>query len=157
MRSGPPTTSPNAITCTRRSWSSRSTTCSARAVEKEYSRLYEDIGLGLTTWSPLASGLLSGKYLDGIPEDSRAALAGYEWLGDRLLEGQRQGRALAAVAEEIDCHPGAARPRLVRPQPDVSSVITGASKVEQVVENMRAIEVLSRLTDKTMERIAEII
>ena len=67
-----------------------------RKVEREYARLYEDVGLGLTTWSPLASGLLTGKYLDGIPEDSRAALPGYEWLRDQLTDEGRNAEVRAA-------------------------------------------------------------
>src|SRR3954454_4241717 len=66
-----------------------------KKVEKEYARLYEDIGLGLTTWSPLASGLLTGKYLDGIPEGSRAALPGYEWLRDLLTDPRRNDKVRA--------------------------------------------------------------
>ena len=90
-----------------------------RRVEQEYARLYEDIGLGLTIWSPLASGLLSGKYIDGIPEGSRAALPGYEWLKERLTDP-----ALNAKAQEAEghrrrarLHDVAARDRLVRGQP----------------------------------------
>src|SRR4051794_33718224 len=74
-------------------------------VQREYARLYEDIGLGLTTWSPLASGLLSGKYLDGIPDGSRATLPGYEWLKQFLTDPERNQkvRSLQAVAEELGC------------------------------------------------------
>ncbi len=92
-RSGPPPrsprrgTSPTGITCTSRSWSSRSTTCCiASASRREYARLYRDLGLGTTIWSPLASGLLTGKYNDGIPPDSRGTLKGYEWLAERLSD-----------------------------------------------------------------------
>lgn len=129
-----------------------------RKVEKEYARLYDDIGLGLTTWSPLASGLLSGKYIDGIPEDSRAALQGYEWIKDMVSdeEANEKVRKLRDIAEELDATPAQLAIAWCAKNPNVSSVITGASKVEQVVENMRSIEVLSKLTDKTMERIDEL-
>ena len=130
-----------------------------RKVEKEYARLYEDIGLGLTIWSPLASGLLSGKYVDGIPEDSRAALEGYEWLQKSVTDdaANQKVRALAEIAKEVDATPAQLAIAWCAKNPNVSSVITGASKVEQVVENMRAMEVLPRLTDKTMSRIDEIV
>src|SRR3954464_5534527 len=78
---------------------------SRRRVEQEYTRLYEDYGLGLTTWSPLASGLLTGKYLDGIPEGSRATLAGYEWLADSMTdaEANEKVRKLKPIADDLGC------------------------------------------------------
>jgi voltage-dependent potassium channel beta subunit len=126
-----------------------------RRVEREYARLYEDIGLGLTTWSPLASGLLTGKYLDGIPEGSRATLPGYEWLRDVLTDESRNAkvRQLAAIAEELDCTLSQLAVAWCAKNPHVSTVITGASRVEQVEENMGALEVLARLDDDVMDRI----
>jgi voltage-dependent potassium channel beta subunit len=120
---------------------------SRKKVEREYARLYDEIGLGLTTWSPLASGLLTGKYRDGIPEDSRAALAGYEWLQSRVRdEAANQAVAeLSAVASELDCTPSQLAIAWCARNPRVSTVITGASRVEQVQENMAAIEVLAAL------------
>ncbi len=128
-------------------------------VEKEFARLYEDIGLGLTTWSPLASGLLTGKYVDGIPEDSRAALEGYDFIRQRASDEDvtRRIRALVDVASDLDCTPAQLAIAWCVKNPDVSSVITGASRVSQVVENMRALEVVPRLTDKVMGRIREIV
>ena len=125
-------------------------------VEKEYAGLYDDIGLGLTTWSPLASGLLTGKYLDGIPEGSRAALPGYEWLRDMLTDEKRNAkvRELAAVADELGCTLSQLAIAWCAKNPHVSSVITGASRVEQVHENMGALEVIPKLTDDVLERIA---
>ena len=83
-----------------------------RRVEDEYARLYDDIGLGLTTWSPLASGLLTGKYLDGVPDGSRAALPGYEWLAGMLTDERRNAkvRRLQSIADELGLLAGAARP-----------------------------------------------
>ena len=88
-------------------------------VEEEFAPLYAEIGLGLTTWSPLASGLLSGKYLDGVPEGSRATLPGYEWLREQLTdrEANRRVRALKSVADELGVIARAAVDRLVRGQP----------------------------------------
>ena len=118
-----------------------------RKVEKEYRRLYDDIGLGLTTWSPLASGLLSGKYRNGIPDDSRAALPGYEWLRDRMSDegANRAVQELSAVADDLGCTPSQLAIAWCARNPHVSTVITGASRVEQVRENMGAVEVLAAL------------
>ncbi|MGK2930471.1 MAG: potassium channel beta subunit family protein [Acidimicrobiales bacterium] len=130
-----------------------------RKVEREYARLYDDIGLGLTTWSPLASGLLTGKYVDGIPEDSRASLKGYEWLKDSVTddEATEKVRKLVDISNQLDCTPAQLAIAWCAKNPHVSSVITGASKVDQVVENMRSLDVVPRLTDKIMERIAAIV
>ncbi|HLT16805.1 MAG TPA: aldo/keto reductase, partial [Acidimicrobiales bacterium] len=124
-----------------------------------YARLYEDIGLGLTTWSPLASGLLTGKYVDGIPEGSRATLPGYEWLKDLLTDEARNAkvRKLAEVAEDLGATLSQLSIAWCARNPNVSTVITGASSVEQVHENMKALEVLPKLTDDVMARIDEII
>jgi voltage-dependent potassium channel beta subunit len=129
-----------------------------RRVEREYARLYEDIGLGLTTWSPLASGLLSGKYVDGIPEGSRATLPGYEWLKELLTDTARNAKVkqLAAVAEELDTSLSQLAIAWCARNPHVSTVITGASSVEQVQENMGALDVLPKLTDDVMARIKDI-
>jgi voltage-dependent potassium channel beta subunit len=128
-----------------------------RKVEREYARLYEDLGLGLTIWSPLAAGMLTGKYLDGVPEDSRAALPGYEWLR-KLLTDERQNdrvRAVKAVADDLGVPITHLALAWCVKNPHVSTVITGASKVEQVVENMAALDVLPVLTDEVMARLEE--
>ena len=90
-----------------------------RRVEREYARLYEDIGLGLTTWSPLASGLLTGKYLDGVPDDSRATLPGYEWLREMLTDpaSNAKVRKLQSIAERAGLLARPALARLVRQEP----------------------------------------
>ncbi|HXX91575.1 MAG TPA: aldo/keto reductase [Acidimicrobiales bacterium] len=129
-----------------------------KKVEHEFARLYEDIGLGLTTWSPLASGLLTGKYLDGIPEGSRASLPGYEWLRDTLTDPRRNAkvRDLKDVADNLGCTLSQLAIAWCARNPNVSTVITGASRVEQVHENLRALEVLPMLDDKVLTRIDEI-
>jgi voltage-dependent potassium channel beta subunit len=130
-----------------------------RKVEREFARLYDDIGLGLTTWSPLASGLLTGKYLDGVPDDSRAALPGYEWLRSTLTSGRHDEkvRKLADIAAGLDASLAQLAIAWCARNPHVSTVITGASRVEQVTENLKALDVLERLDDDTMAAIAEVI
>ena len=128
-----------------------------RKVEKEYARLYTDIGLGTTIWSPLASGLLTGKYRDGIPADSRASLAGYEWLADQLSDEAAVAKVerLRPIAAELDCTLAQLALAWCAANPNVSTVITGASRPSQVVENFAAIDVLPRLTPEVMARIAK--
>ncbi len=127
-------------------------------VEVEYSRLYDDIGLGLTTWSPLASGLLTGKYLDGIPDGSRASLPGYEWLESMLTDPERNEkvRRLGAIADELECTLSQLAIAWCAVNPDVSSVITGASRVEQVEENLGALDVLGALDSDLLDRIDDV-
>ncbi len=127
-------------------------------VEKEYRRLYEDIGLGLTTWSPLASGLLTGKYNNGIPQDSRGALKGYEWLKDALTDQKKIElvRKLEPLAKELGCSLAQFALAWCAKNPNVSTVITGASRVGQVHENMKALETLSKLTDEIMSEVDKI-
>ncbi|OYV59889.1 MAG: aldo/keto reductase [Actinobacteria bacterium 21-73-9] len=124
-------------------------------VEKEYARLYEDIGLGTTIWSPLASGALTGKYLDGVPEGSRAALPGYEWIRQHVTNETRQAqvRELKKIADELDVPLAQFALAWCVKNPHVSTVITGASRVEQVRQNMASLEVVPLLTDEVMERV----
>lgn len=124
-------------------------------VEIEYARLYDDIGLGLTTWSPLASGLLTGKYLDGIPEDSRGALPGYEWLQGMLTNEKASAkvRALAEIADQLDCTLAQLAIAWCARNPRVSTVITGASRPAQVEDNMGALDVMAKLDAEVMSRI----
>lgn len=127
-----------------------------KRVEDEYARLYSDLGMGTTTWSPLASGLLTGKYNSGdIPADSRAALPGYEWLRDRLMNPAKldQVKALEPIAAELGCTLSQLAIAWCAKNPNVSTVITGASRVSQVQENMGALAVLPQLTPDVMARI----
>jgi voltage-dependent potassium channel beta subunit len=126
-----------------------------KRVEQEYARLYEDIGLGLTTWSPLASGLLSGKYQKGIPPGSRGALESYAFLREGLTDPAKNavvGR-LDVVARELGCTLAQLALAWCVKNPRVSTVITGATRVEQVAENMKALEVLPKLTPEVMARL----
>ena len=128
-------------------------------VEREYAKLYSDIGLGTTTWSPLASGLLTGKYNDGIPPGSRGAVKGYEFLRERLSDKEKIAvvRRLAPIAEELGCTLAQMSLAWCLKNPHVSTVITGASRKEQVVENMTSLDVAKKLDAKTMQRIDEIL
>lgn len=121
----------------------------------EYERVYKDYGYGTTTWSPLASGLLTGKYNKGIPEGSRGTLEGYDWLRDQLTDQERiaKVRALEPIANELGCTLSQLALAWCLKNPYVSSVITGASRVEQVHENMKAAEVAPKLTTEILERI----
>jgi len=124
-----------------------------RRVEKEYARLHAETGYGNTIWSPLASGLLTGKYRDGVPEGSRAALEGYEWLRDRLTDADALGRveALRPIAERLGCTMSQLAIAWCTRHPMVSSVITGASRVEQVRENFESLQVMEALDDAIAE------
>ena len=124
-------------------------------VEEEYARLYGDIGLGTTTWSPLASGLLTGKYNDGIPAGSRGTVKGYEWLAERLSDPAQIAvvKRLVPIAADIGCTLAQMSLAWCLKNPHVSTVITGASRPAQVVENMRALDVVPKLTPDVMARI----
>jgi len=116
------------------------------------------LGYGTTIWSPLASGLLSGKYNDGIPTDSRAALEGYEWLQQGITpERITKVRQLQPIAAELSSSLAQLALAWCLMNPRVSTVITGASRPGQVVENMKAVEVAARLTPEVMARIEAIL
>jgi voltage-dependent potassium channel beta subunit len=127
-------------------------------IEKEYARLYEDIGLGLTTWSPLASGLLTGKYRNGIPPDSRGALEGMGFLVNGLTDTAKNAAVaqLETVASDLGCSLSQLAIAWVSSNPNVSTVITGASKIVQLKENLGALEVMPKLTPEVLARIDEI-
>jgi len=130
-----------------------------KRVEQEYARLVEDIGLGLTTWSPLASGLLTGKYRGGIPAGSRGAVESYAFLRARLTDAQHNeivGR-LEPVVRELGCTLAQLALAWCLKNPRVSTVITGATRVAQVQENMKALDVVGRLTPEVLARIDSII
>ena len=124
-------------------------------VEKEYARLYEDHGLGLTIWSPLASGLLTGKYRDGIPADSRAALPGYEWLKNGTITAENIARVerIRPIADELGTTLSKLSVAWCLKNPHVSTVILGASRAAQLEENLSALEVLPKLTEEVLTRI----
>ncbi|MEW6705725.1 MAG: aldo/keto reductase [Pseudomonadota bacterium] len=129
-----------------------------KRVEEEYARLYEDIGLGLTTWSPLASGLLTGKYRQGVPEGSRGALENMAFLRDGLTDARKN--AAVAQLEPIAAELGGTLAQLaiawVLKNPRVSTVITGASKLSQLQSNLGAAALVEKLSPEVMARIDEI-
>jgi voltage-dependent potassium channel beta subunit len=121
----------------------------------EYARFYKDYGYGSTIWSPLASGLLTGKYNNGIPKNSRGALKGYEWLHDSLTDQEKLAKvmALGRIAEELGCTTAQLALAWCLKNQYVSTVITGATSVKQLKENMKAAEVSPKLTPDVLEKI----
>ena len=127
--------------------------------ELEYARLFKDYRYGSTIWSPLASGLLTGKYNEGIPADSRGALNGYEWLLPRLTNAEKISKVKALQAVALDLGYSAAQLAIAwcLKNPNVSTVITGASRVSQVHENMKALDVVEKLTSEVIGKIEDIL
>ena len=131
-------------------------------VESEYRRLYEEFGLGTTVWSPLASGFLTGKYAHGIPEGSRLSLRGYQWLrkryeGPEAQEKLEKIRKLGRISAGLKITLSQLALAWCLKNPRVSTVITGASRPEQVAENMRAVDAVKLLTDDVMDKIEKIL
>ena len=130
--------------------------------EIEYKPIFEKYGMGTTTWSPLASGALTGKYLEGIPEGSRASLEGYEWLKNSMVESERgQERmtkvaALAPIAEEMGLKLSNLAIAWCLLNENVSTVILGASKVEQLEENLKSLEVLPLINQEVINKLSSI-
>jgi voltage-dependent potassium channel beta subunit len=127
--------------------------------EREYAILYRELGYGTTIFSPLASGLLSGKYNDGIPQGSRATLPGYEWLRKYILspENIEKVKQLTVISRELGCTMAQMALAWCLKNPNVSTVITGASRPEQVVENVKALDVVGKLSPEVMGRIEGIL
>ena len=128
-------------------------------VEVEYKRLYEEIGLGLTTWSPLASGLLTGKYKDGVPPDSRGAIQRMQFLVADLTDRKKNEAVaqLGDVAKDLGCTTAQLALAWCLRNPRVSTVITGASRVSQVEENLKAADIVLKLTPALLERVDGIV
>ncbi len=130
--------------------------------EVEYNRLYSEIGLGTTIWSPLASGVLTGKYNDGIPDDSRMALESYGWLREMLESEEGQSRLekvreLTRVAEDLGASMAQLALAWTLKNPNVSTAITGATKLSQIEDNLKAVDLVAQLTDDVMEKIEGIL
>jgi voltage-dependent potassium channel beta subunit len=129
-------------------------------VEEEYAPLYAEYGMGTTIWSPLASGLLTGKYRDGIPDDSRLNLPGYEWLREMVMddpERLEKANAIADLADEAGIAPAQFAVAWCLKNPDVSTVMLGASKPDQLKQNLEALDVLERIDDALMKRVDKVL
>jgi len=131
-------------------------------VEREYAPLYRSIGLGTTIWSPLASGLLTGKYSGGMPEGTRISLEGFGWLKKWFESAETQQniekvKQLSPIAQELGSSTAQLALAWCLKNPNVSTVITGASRAEQVKENMQALKVVDKLDNSIMERIENIL
>lgn len=126
--------------------------------EQEYAPLYAQYGMGTTIWSPTASGYLTGKYDNGVPSETRIDRPGMDWLKDRLVgtgagDKQAKSKQFSALAKELGTSPAKLSVAWVLKNPNVSTAILGASKVEQLEENLKALDVLPLLTDEVMKTI----
>lgn len=131
-------------------------------VEREFLPLYAALGLGTTTWSPLASGILTGKYRDGIPEGSRMTVPTYDWLREEIESEQgqaqiRKASELEGLAQELGISQAQLAVAWCLKNPHVSTVILGASRPEQLSENLMALEKLPLLTEEVMEKIETVL
>ena len=127
--------------------------------EVDYFKLFRDHGMGSTVWSPLASGLLTGKYNDGIPKDSRLALEGFDWLKDKTLTDDRieKVKLLGALANDLETNTTQLALAWCLKNPNVSTLILGASRVDQLEENFKSLEIAERLSTEVMERIEKVL
>jgi len=130
-------------------------------VEKEYERLYTEYGMGTTIWSPLASGLLTGKHKGGPKEGTRATLKDYDWLKEQIAKEAKdkdtQVQELAAIAKELGLSLAVFSIAWCLKNPRVSTVILGASKVAQLTENLQAVDAQAKLTRDVMKQVADIV
>ncbi len=127
-------------------------------MDREYLDIFRTVGMGTTIWSPLASGLLSGKYNEGIPKNSRFGLEGFDWLRDRWVteDKLKKVKKLAALADKIDVSTAALSIAWCIKNPNVSTAILGATKKQQLTENLKSLDVVKKLTPELMEKIEEI-
>jgi voltage-dependent potassium channel beta subunit len=128
-------------------------------IENEYLQIFKNIGLGTTIWSPLAAGLLTGKYNAGIPEGSRLAIEGFDWLKEKHLSDQKieKVKGLQQIADRLSCSLAALSIAWCIKNPNVTTAILGATKKEQLLENLKALDVLENLSDEVMNQIETVI
>ena len=128
-------------------------------MENEFQMIFKTVGMGTTIWSPLASGLLTGKYNDGIPADSRFGLTGFDWLRDRWIKESLLSRVkqLTALASELDISLAAMSIAWCIKNPNVTTAILGATKKDQLLENLKALDALPKLDEAVMQKIEEIV
>lgn len=129
-----------------------------KKIEKEYLQIFKNIGLGTTIWSPLASGLLTGKYNNGVPEGSRLGIEGFEWLKDKVLQQERINKVknLQKIVERLNVSLANLSIAWCIKNPNVTTAILGATKKEQLLENLKSLEVLPLLNNTIMEEIDNI-
>jgi aryl-alcohol dehydrogenase-like predicted oxidoreductase len=127
-------------------------------MERDYLDIFRTVGMGTTIWSPLAAGLLTGKYNDGIPENSRFALAGFDWLKDRWIADDKLARVkrLTALAGELGVSVSALSIAWTIKNPNVTTAILGATKREQLVQNLEALDALQKLTPEVLQQVDDI-
>jgi aryl-alcohol dehydrogenase-like predicted oxidoreductase len=127
-------------------------------MERDYLDIFRTVGMGTTIWSPLAAGLLTGKYNDGIPENSRFALAGFDWLKDRWIADDKLARVkrLTALAGELGVSVSALSIAWTIKNPNVTTAILGATKREQLIQNLEAIDALQKLTPEVLQQVDDI-
>ena len=128
-------------------------------MENEYLMVFKTVGMGTTTWSPLASGLLSGKYNDGIPEGSRFALTGFDWLKDRWMQESFLDKAkkLSQLSQELGITMSQLSIAWCISNPNVTTTILGATRKEQLLENLKALDAKALLTEEVKKRIEDIV
>jgi len=128
-------------------------------MEQDYTPVFQNVGLGTTIWSPLASGFLTGKYNDGVPEGSRLALSGYDWLKERWMQDDKlkKVKKLSDLAHKLEVSLASLAIAWTIKNPHVTTAILGATKKEQLHENLKALETLPRLTDDVMQKIEKIL
>ena len=124
-------------------------------IEKEFLEIYKNVGLGTTIWSPLASGLLTGKYNDGIPKGSRFALEGFDWLKERWVMGEKvkKVKKLTELADRLGVSTASLSIAWAIKNPNVTTAILGATKKAQLLNNLKALEVVEKLNGEIMEKI----
>lgn len=128
-------------------------------VEQDYLPVFRNVGLGTTIWSPLAAGFLTGKYLNGIPDDSRLAIQGFDWLKERWVQEAKieKVKKLAVLAQEMGVSLAELAIAWTIKNPNVTTAILGATKKQQLEENLKALQVLPLLTPEIMEKIEQIL
>ncbi|MBS1751658.1 MAG: aldo/keto reductase [Bacteroidetes bacterium] len=128
-------------------------------MEQDYLPVFQNTGLGTTIWSPLAAGFLTGKYIDGIPEDSRLAIEGFDWLKSRWLQEDKikKVKKLADLARKLDVSLASLAIAWTIHNPNVTSAILGATKKQQLEENLKALEVVKKITPDIVEKIEKIL
>lgn len=128
-------------------------------MEQDYAPVFQNVGLGTTIWSPLAAGFLTGKYLDGIPEGSRLAIQGFDWLKDRWIQDEKikKLKKLMELAKKLNVSMASLAIAWTIKNPNVTTAILGATKKEQLEDNLKALEVLPRLTPDVLEKIEKIL